>query len=225
MNHATDRLSDYLDGELPAKERAVVEAHLASCPECAGTLSELRLVVQRSRELEDQPPAPDLWPLIESRLAARPVGLGARLAAWVRERGGRVSFTLPQLAGAAAALVVVTAGAMWLVMPRPMVPTPEPVSPSMRGQTGVAATFEEARYQATVAELEQVLKQHRADLDTSTVRILEENLATIDRATEQARRALLADPGNPYLHGHLAEQMRRKIWLLQRAAEVVTAQS
>jgi len=57
------------------------------------------------------------------------------------------------------------------------------------------------------------------------VRILRGESEDHRPAAEQARRALLADPGNPYLHGHLADQMRRKIWLLQRATEVVTAQS
>ena len=87
------------------------------------------------------------------------------------------------------------------------------------------ASFDEARYDAAVAELQRVLYEHRAELDTATVRILEQNLALIDRATEEARRALAADPANPYLHGHLAEQMMRKIRLLKLATEVVAAHS
>ena len=33
--HVRERLSAFLDGELPSAERAEVEAHLESCPECA----------------------------------------------------------------------------------------------------------------------------------------------------------------------------------------------
>ncbi|MCC6536021.1 MAG: zf-HC2 domain-containing protein [Bryobacterales bacterium] len=34
-NEVLARLSAYLDGELPAGERAQVDAHLAACPNCA----------------------------------------------------------------------------------------------------------------------------------------------------------------------------------------------
>ena len=36
-----DRLSEYIDDELTPDERAQLEAHVASCAECAVTLDEL----------------------------------------------------------------------------------------------------------------------------------------------------------------------------------------
>jgi anti-sigma factor RsiW len=44
--HEQERLSAYLDGELPPAERAAVEAHLAGCPECTTFLTELAAVDQ-----------------------------------------------------------------------------------------------------------------------------------------------------------------------------------
>jgi len=46
MEHNTCRenLSAYLDGELPAQEKALVEAHLADCPECRAILGQLGTV-------------------------------------------------------------------------------------------------------------------------------------------------------------------------------------
>ena len=40
MEHNTCRenLSAYLDGELPQREKALLEAHLADCPECRAVL-------------------------------------------------------------------------------------------------------------------------------------------------------------------------------------------
>jgi len=55
--------------------------------------------------------------------------------------------------------------------------------------------------------------------------VLEESLATIDRALERSRTALAADPANPYLNAHLQETMRRKVELLRQAAALVAAQS
>ena len=50
------------------------------------------------------------------------------------------------------------------------------------------------------------------------MRVIEQNLAVIDKAIDQAQRALLADPANLYLNTHLAETMRRKLDLLRQAA-------
>ena len=70
-----------------------------------------------------------------------------------------------------------------------------------------------------------MLEADRGTLDTTTVRIIEQNLAVIDRAIADARRALAADPGNAYLNAHLAGTMRRKIDLLRRAATIVASRS
>jgi hypothetical protein len=250
--HWTERLSEYLDGDLSATERRAVEAHLATCAACAETLAELRAVVVQARALESPAPEIDLWPAIARRLEPR-LGWRERLAGFLG--GARLTLTLPQLAAAAAALIAVTGFASWLAFQRPAVsvpgtgaPTSRPLAGSTQGpvartpaaspapgagfsETAHAtdpgqarlASFDATRYDAAVAELERVLSEHRSQLDTATVRILEQNLAIIDRAVEDARRALEADPANPYLNGHLAQQMRAKIRLLQVAANVVAA--
>src|SRR5437016_5629439 len=64
----TDRLSEYLDGELSGPERTTLEAHVASCDVCRTTLDELRRVVTNARALDDRPPTVDLWPAIATRI-------------------------------------------------------------------------------------------------------------------------------------------------------------
>src|SRR5207244_132734 len=95
-DHWTDRLSEYLDGDLTAGERTALEAHLAACGVCRVTLDELRRVVARAQALDDRPPAADLWPGIAEHIGV--VSLAARR---VDGRGRRrLSFTMPQLAAA-----------------------------------------------------------------------------------------------------------------------------
>jgi hypothetical protein len=81
------------------------------------------------------------------------------------------------------------------------------------------------QYAEAVEELERVLHDNRARLDTSTVRAIQESLATVDRAIADARAALLRDPSNAYLTDHLAATMARKLRLLRDVANVTGGQS
>ena len=215
----TDRLSEYVDGDLDAAERAALDVHLQVCAACARTVAELRAVLERAGELEAPAPPADLWPGIAARIAPRRSRV-LELPAWRRGAPRRWSFTLPQLAAAAAALVVLSSLGVWTVLSRrPVVPAA--VLPA--ADAAAPAAFESASYDATIAELERVLAEHRAELDPATVRAIEQNLQVMDEATAQARQALAADPASPYLNGHLASQLRRKLTLLRQATAVVAA--
>jgi hypothetical protein len=216
----TNRLSEYLDGELAGSERALLEAHLERCDSCQETLAGLRRVVLRARSLEERPPAADLWAGVAQRIGAPP-----RLAPASSRR--RFTFSLPQLLAAGLALAVFSASGAWLLHPslqtvavQPVPPVPGDVSVTPAAVTGAARS-----YDAAVDDLERVLAEGRGRLDTTTVRVLEQNLALIDRAIAQAQRAVAADSANLYLNTHLAETMRRKIDLLRQAAALVAAVS
>jgi len=232
-DHLDQDLSAYLDDELGAAGRARADAHLAACAGCRDALAGLRDVVATARSLEDRGPATDLWRGIERRIAPPPplpFVLPPRAA---RRPPGRLrvvrqfSFTLPQLASAAAIVAVLSGGGVWWAMSGARNAGVAATAPDGAGAAGgmgaTAAEFEVRRYDAAAADLERVLDQNRGRLDPETVRTVEANLAAIDAAIASARRALAADPANPYLSGHLAEQMQRKIRVLQRAADAVTA--
>lgn len=213
----TSRLSEYLDDELPPSTREELEQHLVVCDECRRTLAELREVVQRAATLPDHEPEADLWPAVSARVA-----LG-RVVPIERARR-RISFTLPQLVAAAATLVLVTVGGMWLALAGPDARIPSAAVAPAAIATPVA--FDpRGRADSAIAELERVLQQERANLDSSTVRILAQNLAVIDRAIAQARAALASDPGNPYLNEHLARTMRKKMDVLRQAAQLAAVAS
>jgi anti-sigma factor ChrR (cupin superfamily) len=223
----TARLSEYVDDELDAAERRALEAHLIACSDCRETVAELRRVALKAGALTDREPAADLWPGIARRIGA-PVEVAGRARPVAPQRW---SFTMPQLAAAALLLAAVGAGGFWAAQramtgDRTPVATGEPVAPTEGVR--VALRDEEStrdKYDRAVAELQQVLAQNRSRLDTATVRVLEESLATIDRALARARAALSQDPSDAYLNAHLAETMRRKIDLLRRAAALATASS
>lgn len=229
MSHEwTDRLSEYLDGGLSAAEKNALERHLADCPECVRTLQELRRVVARARQLDDRRPAGDVWSAIAARLDTAET---ADVVAIERPRRRTVSFTLPQLAAAAIAAIMLSGSGAFLALrlgsPRstPVVVVESPVTPMAPSALAAPVGFDEAKYGAAVVELEQVLAAGRGRLDTATVRIIETNLRIIDAALADAKAALAADPANPYLNGHLADTMRRKVALLRQATALVAAAS
>jgi hypothetical protein len=265
-----DRLSEYVDGELPRHERDALESHVTDCPRCAVTLAALRAVVARAQSLEDLPPAEDLWPGIAARIAPaagrRRAPVPLAFPAWWQRR---LDVSLPQLAAAAVVLAALAAGAMWLAMSRsplrapldaaaPPVASREPEArertpdstpavaeaptadpgpvaaqrsptsvvpaPASTGASVAALATGSPRFDRAIAELEQALAAGRGRLDPRTLRILEENLRTIDRAIAEAQRAVAADPANTWLRSHLASTMQRKVELL-RTATMLAAQS
>jgi hypothetical protein len=240
----TDRLSEYLDDELPPEERAAVEAHLRHCVPCGAVLADLKRIVVRAQGLQDRQPARDLWPAIAARISASPATADRdeALAIDGTHRRRRWSFSLPELAAAGIALMALSGGAAWLLHPvattavvasgpaaAPVVTpglTPE-LAPSGSFRVGLTPSRRAAgqSYAAAVADLEGVLTAGRGRLDSTTVRVIERNLATIDSAIVQAQRAVAADSANAYLNAHLAETMRRKLELLRQAAALVTSVS
>ena len=221
----TDRLSEYVDDELTDSERIALEAHLQTCAHCTTIVGDLRRVIRRARMLREQAPAHDLWPGIARRIGATAAPVAETVDLAARRRIRRWSFSLPQLVAAGIALMMVSGGAVWLAGVRAANPVVVSInnSPSTSPAVVPAAVRPSASqsYAAAVADLERVLAQGRGQLDTTTVRVIEQNLAAIDRAIADAQRALEADSANLYLNSHLAETMRRKLDLLRQAAALV----
>ena len=111
----TDRLSEYLDGELPEAERAALECasarlrRLLQSSHRAACRSWRRLVLWKTVD-----PRRTSGPAISARIGAAPasrdtVDLGSR------RRRRQWSFSLPQLAAAGLALMTLSGGSVWLL--------------------------------------------------------------------------------------------------------------
>ena len=219
----TDRLSEYLDGELDQSQRAALETHLAGCATCAGTLAELQRVVGRAQALDDRPPANDLWPGIAARIGVSSDDVSRRRV----QR--RVSFTVPQLIAASLLLVAASAGAVRLFLRGDGARAPvagTPATPFRSVPAGWSMRADSSADRA-VAELRQALAagQQTGRLRPATVRKIEHSLAVIDTAIAEARRALVLDPNSAYLNHHLADTMRLKLQFLREANRIATART
>jgi negative regulator of sigma E activity len=219
--HWTERLSEYLDGELPLAEAAACEAHVAECGDCRAVLEELRTVIASAKSDPEQLPTTDLWPGVLSQIQSRSEGE-------VMSRGRQYVFTLPQLALAASLLIAVSAGVAYLAAGRSLsAPAAHEdaiqaqAEPSIPPSENVQrANFADAQFNQAVADLEQILIDMRDELDPRTIVIIERNLSAIDQAIREAQAALDADPANTFLNSHLADARRKKLDLLRRATMI-----
>jgi hypothetical protein len=244
MDHPfQDRLSEYLDGTLDPAERSAVAVHLEACRACAETLDALSAVAARARGLGPIEPETDLWAGIAARIGgeaapakaeggaragepapsthASPVAAPAPARIDAHPAWWSVAFrlTLPQVAAAGVLIAALSGSAAWMlsrgVLERPVAVAPGEGTNAATVGTDLAGI--DPGYEATIADLEQTLDRGRDRLDPTTVRVLTENLAIIDAAIADSRRALGADPESPFLYRHLNQQMQRKVDLLQQA--------
>jgi anti-sigma factor RsiW len=248
-----DRLSEYVDEGLERPEREALEAHLKDCASCEAALADLKDIRARARNLSNAPAPPEVWSGIEAGIArGRNLAFPADRKEPRRAPGSRFSFSFPELIAAGLAIAIVSGGTVFAVLHHRESRTPAPATTVARGlpaaapsiapepvpetplvtaapaeRTGGdavnAARTPESPHEEAISELRKVLAKERDKLDPATIRTLEANLAIIDLAIDQARRALAADPANTYVKEHLAETMRRKVELLHRATMLASA--
>jgi len=218
----TDRLSEYLDGELGRGESAALETRLAEDADLRTMLEQLRAVRRAAAAVPDhRAPADELWAGIEARIERG----GATAAARSGEGGRRrrtLMFTLPQLA-AAAGIVLLLGVSVGRLTEGPGAPTPAVTTPVASQSAAPAAA--PASYAGFVADLEQRLDAGRDVLQPETARVIEQSLAKIDTAIAQARTALENDPNNAYLNQHLASAQARKLRLLEDATALIASKT
>lgn len=231
----TDRFSDYLSGDLGPDDHHAVEEHLDGCGRCRTVLAELRSVIGAANALGDIEPPRDLWSGIAATIEAplpverapdtKVIALPTASAATRRSDQAPVRglfFTTPQLIAASIALIAASALVTWSAGPGLGVQAEGPASET-EGAVSMVSTGSAppAGIAAELEALEVTLAEVSSALDPNTVRVLERNLAVIEQAIEDSRKALAQDPGNEFLAEHLDRVYRRKLTYLRDAAHVV----
>lgn len=231
--HLNEQLSALADGELEGDALVAAESHILECDACRAALDGLRALKRRAAALDDREPAADLWAGIHQRITGEHAVVPIAQAL---SRRRRLAFSVPQLAAAAIAVMMISGGAVALLMkqgaPAGGAVAADPVllgtdaRPVALEQPGslekTAAVTGLETYQQAIRELELTLTLRRRRLDTATVRVLEQSMRLIDTAITQARDALARDPNNFYLNTHLQNALGRKLDLLRHVATLPT---
>lgn len=242
MTHRfTNRLSEYIDGDLSPEDARRMEDHLRDCELCTRVLEELRGVVARASRVTDREVSDDVWPGIATRIQAvtpassaeRPAAPTAAIGAGtvIPTRRRRIALSIPQLAAAAILLVALAGGTAWLagsgVLHEASLTRAEDESGA--GALGAIAVADAdprsastaVRYAIAIDEMERALFDPGTLLPASTEAKIRKSLRTIDRAIDDARRALEEVPTDGYVRQHLAATLRLKVDFLRRTTRLV----
>ena len=109
---ARRRLSDALDGTLPARRRARLETHLQGCPDCRAYRDRIGLLQDRAK-LSDERPAGS-WAEFERAVAAKIDAAGEK-----RQPPERTAVVRRRWAWAAATASVLVGLSTWYLLQRP----------------------------------------------------------------------------------------------------------
>ena len=89
---------------------------------------------------------------------------------------------------------------------------------SLASQPQNEPSHSDAVYGKEIEMLQRVVSERKAQLDPSTVAIIEKNLQIIDAAIAQSRAALAKDPASMLLSDQLTHALDKKVELLRTAA-------
>jgi hypothetical protein len=198
------RLSAYLDGDLSPEERALVEQHIVDCQPCAQLLEEYRRVASWLRSDPPSVPGPHV-------LGGVLAGIDARVETPIERRRQLLRRWGLAAAAAITALVIyrsvpvgsdLTTGAdrpERVVTSRPPLRAAPGVASSPRAAPPHDQAIGPESYAAAVVQLQRDINGARDMLGSRAFAELQQSLAAIDRALEDAEKAQRADPGNATL--------------------------
>jgi hypothetical protein len=210
-----ERLSAYLDGDLPAAELASVRQHVEACAACARRAAELGALARAARGLEVLEPPATLWPGIAGALAREDDGALARTRWFDRWLAAR-PLGIGMLAGAGAAVVIALvlggtrSGPFIAREAQPAASSaalPAPAPAAARDPLLAEAEQEFARaaavYERSIEKLRRLIVREEASWSPDMRARYDERLARLDeaiaRSREEARRAPSDSEGNEQL--------------------------
>jgi hypothetical protein len=216
--YSTERLSAFVDGELPPAEAAAVRVHAATCMPCTKALGELRALVAGARGLDAPEPPPTLWPSIAGALEQR------ERFAWLSIANWR-PFAVGALAGAVAVVLVVLAlpvlRARGVGATAPEVATttaePAPAIDPLLHEAEAEFAQAAAAYERSIEKLRALLAREEARWSPQERARMAERLARLDDAIVRSRELARRTPGDSAGNEQLFAAYQQKIAFLAAA--------
>jgi hypothetical protein len=199
-------------------EWMALEAHAASCAQCAEEVRAWKSLSAAAQELQDYSPNPALWPRIERALAEE-----AARKAQHPVRKGWLSF-LPvispgwQTALAGAFVLILTISAGWLYIHKPVVPESNDES-LLKSKALQEVESAEVAYEKAIDKLAAEAKPQLEDPATPLLANYHEKLLVLDSAIADLRAQAGLNPSNAQLRYQLLAMYQEKQRTLEEVLE------
>jgi anti-sigma factor RsiW len=216
-------LSRFLDGSLPARERAAVRAHLSGCAACRGMHADLLRLRGVARTLGPVEPPDHVWLEIAGRIRLQEAPVAAPAPGPARPvmpaPPPRPRAALGQWIGLAAALLLVTLGAYWF---QNRTPAPgDVVAPTVVDSATAELNLALEDYERAIRELETLAVSGESTIDPALAETIQGSLGAIDQAIAESRTALVTNPESEPARASLFDALSRKITTLQTTVSLI----
>jgi len=206
-------VSEYIDDNLKAKQRLLLESHLEACPDCQQLLKDFQGITEKAKDLDKLTPSPESWLNIKAKLETEPqevITLRPRREEWFKSL-----FYQPQLKyalGSALALLliisVVTLG-LWFSRGKGIVGKDD-----MNGYTFAKLKEAEHHYQLAIKALEEAVLVQEGEVDPLIVAVFRKNLEIINSSIISCQQALQEEPDDIETRNYLLVAYTEKVDLL-----------
>ena len=222
-------IGDLLDGTVTTATREQMDSHRLDCAECEALAADFIRIKAEAAALPPLTSSRDLWDGVEARIGAEVLELApfsplaAAMPGW---HGRRVT---PWRAAAAAAVLIVGSSVItWSVTSRSAA-TVAAVTADSGFATAMAATRNERlasgqtldeTYDREIAALRAIVNAGRAEMDSTTLAVVERNLVLIDQAIAESKAALAQSPTSAFLLERLTDAYDSKLRTLRAVASI-----
>src|SRR6185503_1019884 len=227
-----DLIHDLVDGALSREDSAVLNQHLDDCLSCADVRNDLQAIVSFCQQNRGQYLAPPneqaLWlrirNVIEAETAVPAPAAPVKPSFWPAWLGRSWELSLPQLAAAVAALVIVVSLATAVVIRRADSSDPNitrNVTP--RGIGAVAATNVRDRFsqqEQAIAYWNQRVELNKERWNAQMRETFDRNLQVIDQAVNNSLNELTRNPHDEVSEEMLNAALNEKLALLKEFSDL-----
>jgi len=225
-----DLISDFLDGTISHEDQTTLNAHLGECLECAEVRNDLQSIVGFCRahrgEYEAPPNEKALWQRISNTLEAGAseapaMPAPASRSSWSNWLSRSWELSFPQLAAAAAAIVLVVSLSTVVGLRRFQTGRPLPVSgPGNLGLAETGVRNRVTKQQQLISYWNQRVEFNKARWSPEMRETFDRNLAVIDQTVNESLNSLNQNPRDEVTEEMLNAALNEKLSLLKEFAEL-----
>lgn len=200
-------------------EWAALEAHSATCADCAEELRSWQSLGVAARELRDYSDSPSLWPRIERALASETAGGRSGKGRWGwLSLGSGISLGW-QIAAAAACVLILAVSVLRVYQPgKP--PISRPLDQSLLKSPALAEVERsQAAYEQAIDKLAAEAKPQIEKPTTALQASYREKLMVLDSAIDDLRAQAGLNPSNAHLRQQLLAMYQEKQQTLEEILE------